>query len=142
MGQIGKKQQDDKFKPQFSSVHLLSHVRLFATPWIGAPQASRSITNSRSLPKLTSIESVMPSSHLILCCPLLLYTNILLNVNALNMPTKRPRLPHCICGLKSTSNIFIFILNIVKNKKYPKDLRWFLKFFLATHSILWACSVF
>ena len=39
------------------------------------------------------------------------------------MPTKRPRLPHCICGLKSTSNIFIFILNIVKNKKYPKDLR-------------------
>ena len=57
---------------QTSSVHLLSHVRLFATPWIAARQASLSITNSRSLPRLTSIELVMPSSHLILCCPLLL----------------------------------------------------------------------
>ena len=51
---------------------LLSHVRLFATPWIAARQASLSITNSRSLLKLISIESVMPSSHLILCRPLLL----------------------------------------------------------------------
>ena len=56
----------------FSSVQLLSHVRLFATPWIAARQASLSITNSRSSLKLTSIESVMPSSHLILCHPLLL----------------------------------------------------------------------
>ena len=50
----------------------LSHVWLFAAPWIAACQASLSITNSRSSPRLTSIESVMPSSHLILCCPLLL----------------------------------------------------------------------
>ena len=57
---------------QFSAVHSLSHVRLFATPWIAECQASLSITNSRSSPKLTSIESVMPPSHLILCCPLLL----------------------------------------------------------------------
>ena len=57
---------------QFSSVQLLSHVRLFATPWITARQASLSITNSRSLPKPMSIESVMPSRHLILCRPLLL----------------------------------------------------------------------
>ena len=55
-----------------SSVQLLSHVRLFATPWIAARQASLSITNSRSSPKLMSIKSVMSSSHLILCCPLLL----------------------------------------------------------------------
>ena len=55
---------------QFSSVQLLSHVRLFATPWIAARQASLSITNSWSLPKL--IKSVMPSSRLILCHPLLL----------------------------------------------------------------------
>ena len=54
-----------------SLVQLLSRVRLFATPWIAARQASLSITNSRSLPKLTSIESVMPSNHLILCRPLL-----------------------------------------------------------------------
>ena len=56
----------------FSSVQLLSHVWLFATPWIAARQASLSITNSRSLPKPMSIESVMPTSHLILCRPLLL----------------------------------------------------------------------
>ena len=57
---------------QFSSVQSLSRVRLFATPWIAACQASLSITNSRSSLRLTSIESVMPSSHLILCRPLLL----------------------------------------------------------------------
>ena len=56
----------------FSSVQSLSRVRLFATPWIAACQASLSITNSRNLLKLISIESVMPSSHLILCRPLLL----------------------------------------------------------------------
>ena len=57
---------------QFSSVQSLSHVRLFVTPWITARQASPSITNSRSSLKLTSIKSVMPSSYLILCHPLLL----------------------------------------------------------------------
>ena len=57
---------------QFSSVQSLSCVRLFATPWIAARQASLSITKSRSSLRLTSIESVMPSSHLILCRPLLL----------------------------------------------------------------------
>ena len=57
---------------QFSSVQLLSHVWLFTTPWIAAHQASLSITNSWSLLKLMSIESAMASSHLILCCPLLL----------------------------------------------------------------------
>ena len=55
-----------------SSLQSLSHVRLFATPWITACQASLSITNSRSSLRLTSIESVMPSSHLILCHALLL----------------------------------------------------------------------
>ena len=54
------------------SVQLLSHAQLFATPWISARQGFLSITNSRSSLRLTSIESVMPSSHLILCCPLLL----------------------------------------------------------------------
>jgi len=56
----------------FSSVQLVSNVQLFVTPWIEARQASLSITNSKSSLRLTSIESVMPSSHLILCCPLLL----------------------------------------------------------------------
>ena len=57
---------------QFSSAQSLSRVRLFATPWIAARQASLSIINFRSSLRLTSIESVMPSSHLILCRPLLL----------------------------------------------------------------------
>ena len=56
---------------QFSSVQSLSRVRLFVTPWTEAPQASLSITNSQSLPKLMCIESMMASSHLILCHPLL-----------------------------------------------------------------------
>ena len=56
---------------QFSSVQLLSPVQLFATPWTAACQTSLSITNLQSLPRLMSIESVMPSNHLILCCPLL-----------------------------------------------------------------------
>ena len=65
---------------QFSSVQLLSRVRLFATPWTTARQASRSITNSRSLPKPMSIELVMPSNHLILFCPLLLLPSIFPNI--------------------------------------------------------------
>ena len=70
------KQSFLKVLPQFSSVQSLSPVRLFATPWTAALQASLSITNSRSLPKPMSIESVMPSNHLILCHPLLLPPSI------------------------------------------------------------------
>ena len=63
-----------------SSVQSLSHVRLFATPWTAAHRVSLSITNSRSSLRLTSIESVMPSNHLILCRPLLLLPSIFPNV--------------------------------------------------------------
>ena len=59
-----------------SSVQSLSRVRLFATPWTTAYQASLSIINSRSLLKLMSVESMMPSNHLILCHPLLLSPSI------------------------------------------------------------------
>ena len=62
---------------QFSSVQSLSHVRLFTTPWTAARHISLSITNSWSLLKLMSIELVIPSNHLILCCPLLLLPSIL-----------------------------------------------------------------
>ena len=70
---------------QFSSVQSLSSVRLFATPWITAHQASLSITNSRSSLKLMSIESVMPSRHLILCRPLLLLPSIPPNIRMLTL---------------------------------------------------------
>ena len=66
----------DSILIQFSSVQSLSRVLLFATPWTAAHQASLSITNSQSLLKLMSIESKMPSNHLILCHPLLLLPSI------------------------------------------------------------------
>ena len=69
---------------QFSSVQSLSHVQLFATPWIAAYQASLSITNSRSPPKPISIELVMPSNHLILCRPLLLLPSIFPSIRVIS----------------------------------------------------------
>ena len=65
---------------KFSSVQSLGRVRLFVTPWIAACQASLSITSSWRSPKPMSIESVMPSSHLILCRPLLLLSSIFLTI--------------------------------------------------------------
>ena len=64
------------FHSLFSSVQSLGHVQPFVTQWTTACQASLSITNSQSLPKLMSIESVMPSNHLILCHPLLILPSI------------------------------------------------------------------
>ena len=64
------------FRDPISSVQSLSHVQLFMTPWTAACQATLSITNSQSPPKPMSLESVMPSNHLILCCPLLLLPSI------------------------------------------------------------------
>ena len=70
--------EEDFFKA--SSVQSFSRVQLFVTPWTAARQVSLSITNSQSLLKLMSIESVMPSNHLILCCPLLLPPSIFPNI--------------------------------------------------------------
>ena len=78
----------------FSSVQSISHVRFFATTWIAARQASLSITNSQSLLKLIPIESVMPSSNFILCCPLLLLPPIPLSIRVFsNESTLRLRWP-------------------------------------------------
>ena len=75
---------------QFSSVQSLSRVRLFVTPWIAAHQASLSITNSQSLPKLMSIESVMPSNHLIFCRPFLLLPSILPSIRVFSNESALP----------------------------------------------------
>ena len=78
----------------FSSIQSLSHFWLFATPWIAARQASLPITNSWSSLRLTSIESVMLSSHLVLCHPLLLLPSILPSIRVFsNEPTLRVRWP-------------------------------------------------
>ena len=70
--QLRKRNSEHLWSAYHVSVQSLSHTQLFVTPWTAKRQASLSITNSQSLPKLMSIESVMPSNHLILCRPLLL----------------------------------------------------------------------
>ena len=95
---------------QFSSVQSLSRVWLFVTPWITAPQASLSITNSRSSPKLTSIETVMPSSHLILCHPLLLLPLIPPRIGVIsNESTLRMR----------WTKYWSFSFSIIPSKEHP-----------------------
>ena len=95
---------------QFSSVQSLSRVRLFATPWIAARQASLSITNSWSALRLTSIKSVMPSSHLILCRPLLLLPPIPPSIRVLsNESTLCMRWP----------KYWSFSFSIIPSKEYP-----------------------
>ena len=95
---------------QFSSFQLLSRVRLFATPWIAAHQASLSITNSRSSLRLTSIESVMPSSHLILGRPLLLLPPIPPSIRVFsNESTLRMRWP----------KYWSFSFSIIPSKEIP-----------------------
>ena len=92
------------------SVQLLSRVQLFATPWITARQASLSITNSRSSLRLTSIESLMPSSHLILCCPLLLLPPIHPSIRVFSKEsTLRMRWP----------NYWSFSFSIIPSKEIP-----------------------
>ena len=72
------------------SVHSLSHVRLFVTPWTEALQASLSITNTQSLLKLMSIKSVIPPNHLILCHPLLLLTSIFSSIRVFSNESVLP----------------------------------------------------
>ena len=133
---------------QFRSVQSLSRVRLTATPWIAACQASLSITIARSSCKLTSIESVMPSSHLILCRPLLLLPPIPPSIRVFsNESTLRMRWPKC----------WSFSFTIIPSKEIPGlisfTMDWLdllaaqgtLKSLLLRHSskasILW-CSAF
>ena len=95
---------------QFSSVQSLSRVQLFEIPWIAARQASLSITNSRSTLKLTSIKSVMPSSHLILCRPLLLMPPIPPSIRVFsNESTHRIRWP----------KYWSFSFSIIPSKEHP-----------------------
>ena len=98
------------FTVQFSSGQSLSRVQPFVTPWIAARQASLSITNSRSSLRLSSIESVMPSSHLILCHPLLLLPPIPPSIRVFsNEPTLRMRWP----------KYWSFSFSIIPSKEHP-----------------------
>ena len=107
-------------RESLSSVQLLSRVRHFATPWIAAHQASLSITNSRSSLRLTSIESVMPSSHLILCRPLLLLPPIPPSIRAFsNESTLHMRWP----------KYWSFSLSISPSNEYPGLISFRMDFF-------------
>ena len=143
------KQNDNHYSCFIQSVQLLSHVRLFATPRIAARQASLSITNSQNPPKPMSIESVMPSNHLILCCPLLLLPPIPPRIRVFsNESTLRKRWP----------KYWSFSFNISPSNEHPGlisfRMDWLdllavqgtLKSLLQHHSsktsILWCSSFF
>ena len=133
---------------QFSLVQSLSHVRLFATPWSAARQASLAVTISRSSLKLKSIQSVMPSSHLILCRPLLLPPSIFPSIRAFSSESV-----HCIRRQKywsfrfsiSPSNeysgLISFRMDLLDLLEVQGTLNSLLQHHSANASILW-CSAF
>ena len=113
-----------------SSVQSLSRVQLAATPWTAARQASLSITTSQSSPKLISIESVMPSNHLIFCCPLLLLLSIFTNIKVFsNESLLRIRWPKFWSFSFSTSpsneysGLIFFRIHWFDSPCSPKDLQ-------------------
>ena len=133
----------------FSSVQLLSYVRFFATPWIAARQASLSITNYMSLLKLTSIESVMPSSHLILCRPLLLLPLIPPSIRVFsNESTLRMRWPKywsfsfSIIPSKETPGLMSFRMDWLDLRAVQGTLKSLLQHHTSKASILWRSAFF
>ena len=101
----------DSCLDQIRSDQLLSHVQLFATPWIPARQASLSITNSRNSLRVMSIESVMPSSHLILCHPLLLLPPIPPSIRVFSNEST-------LC--RTWPKYWSFSLSIIPSKEIPE----------------------
>ena len=133
---------------QFSSVQSLSSVQLFATLWTAIRQASLSITNSWSLPKLMSIESVMPSNHLILCHPLLLLPSIFPSIRVFsNESALRIRWPNywSFSFSISPSNEYSGLISFRMDWLDLLAVQGILKILLQHHSskasILW-CSAF
>ena len=129
---------------QFTSVQSLSHVRLFVTSWTTAHQASLSITNSRSLPKLMSTESVMPSNHLILCHPLLLLPSIFLSIRVFfNVSVLRIRWPKYwnfsfnISPSNEHPGLLSFRMDWLDLLAVQGNLRSFLQHHSSEGSILW-----
>ena len=134
-------------KPQFSSVQLLSRVRLFVTPGITAHQASLSITNYWSLPKPMSTESVMPSNHLIFCRPLLLLPSILPSIRVFsNESTVHIRWPKCCSFSISPSNehpgLISFRMDWLDLLAVQGTLKSLLQHHSSKASILWWSAFF
>ena len=134
---------------QFSSVQSLSHLQLFATTWTAARQAFLSITNSRSLFKLMSIESVMPSNHLILCCPLLLLPSVFPSIRVFsNESTLRMRWPKywsfsfSIIPSKEIPGLIYFRMDWLDLLAVQGTLKSLLQYHSSKVSILWHSTFF
>ena len=140
---------------QFSSAQSLSRVRLFATPWTAARQASLSITNSWSLPKLVSIKSVMPSNYLILCCPLLLLPSIFPSITVfsnesrmLSVLQKQHSSAHnrpCVLAGQLTPSTRSLLLFWVRSLLFPSDISQHSlsteQFYSSSEVVFWYLSV-
>ena len=127
-----------------SSVQSLSLVRLFVTPWTAAHQASLSISNSQNLPKFMSIESVMPSNYLILCCPLLLLPSIFTSIRVFsNESALRIRWPKywsfsfSISPSNEYSGLISFRIDCFDLFAVPGTLKSLLQHHSSKASILW-----
>ena len=130
----------------YCSVQSLSRVWLFVIPWTAARQASLSITNSRSLLKLMSIESVMPSNHFILCCPLLLPPSVFPNIRVFSSElVLRIRWPKywsfSISPSNEYSGLFSFRIDWLDLLAVQGTLKSLLQHHSSKASILW-CSAF
>ena len=112
-GAVFRKGFNESFLSEFSSVQSLSCVQLFATSWTTACQASLSITNSQISPKLMSIELVMPSNHLILCCPLLLLPSIFPSIRVFWLIIK------WVSFLHQVAKYWSFSFNIRPTNEHP-----------------------
>ena len=126
---------------QFSSVQSLSRVQLFATSWITAHQASLSITNSRSSLKLMCIESVMPSSHLILCRPLLLLPPILSSIRVFSNESTL-RFSFSISPSNEHPGLISFRMDWLDLLAVQGTLKSFLQYHSSKASILWRSAFF
>ena len=134
---------------QFSSVQSFSRVLLFATPWTAARQASLSITNSRSLLKLMSIELVMPSNHLILCHPFLLLPSIFPSIRVFsNESALRIRWPKywsfsfSITPSNEYSGLIAFRMDWLDLLAVQGTLKSLLQYHSSEASILWHSALF
>ena len=134
---------------QFSSVQSLSRGRLFVTPWTAACQASLSITNSQSLLKFMSIELVMPSNHLILCCPLLLLPSIFPSIRIFSsesvLRTRWPKYWSFSCSISPSneySGLISFRMDWLDLLAVQGTLKHLLQHHRSKASILWCSALF
>ena len=134
---------------KFTSVQSLNHVQLFATPWITACQPSLSITNCKSLPKPMSIESVIPSNHLILCHPLLLLHSIFPSIRVFSnesaLHIRRPKYWSFSFNISSSSEysgLISFRMDWLDLLAVQGTLKSLLQHHSSKASILWHSAFF